>query len=59
MLTHDKYNDTKLTLINSDHLTDDYWWINHLMMIRDANNNITGFEVNSGRIMHLRFNKIE
>jgi len=59
MLTNDKYNDTKLTLINNDHLTDDYWWINHLMITRDANNNINGFEVNSGRIMHLRFNKIE
>ena len=59
MLTNDKYNDTKLTVVNNDHLTNDYWWINHLMMIRDATNDITGFEVNSGRIMHLRFNKIE
>ena len=33
--------------------------MDHLMMIRDNKNNITGFEVNSGRIMHLRFNKIE
>jgi len=59
MLTNDKYNDTKLILVNNDHLTDDYWWINHLMMIRSSDNKITGFEVNSGRIMHLRFNKIE
>ena len=59
ILTNDKYNDTKLTVINNDHLRDDYWWINHLLMIRDGNNNITGFEVNSDRIMHLRFNKIE
>ncbi|HEX5153941.1 MAG TPA: hypothetical protein VFW07_20990 [Parafilimonas sp.] len=59
MLTNDKYNDTKLTIVNNDHLTTDYWWINHLVMIRDTNNNIAGFEVNSGRIMHLRFNKIE
>jgi len=59
MLTNDKYNDTKLTVVNNDHLTNDYWWINHLMMIRDATNDITGFEVNSGRIMHLKFNKIE
>jgi hypothetical protein len=59
MLTNDKYNDTRLTVINSDHLIDDYWWINHLMMTRDSQNKITGFEVNSNRIMHLRFNKIE
>jgi hypothetical protein len=59
MLTHVKYNDTKLTLTGGDHLTNDNWWINHLVMIRDSKNQITGFEVNSGRIKHLRFDKIE
>lgn len=59
MLTHSKYSDTKLTIVNSEHLTSDYWWMNHLVMKRDSKNNITGFEVNSGRIMHLKFNKIK
>ncbi|MEP7232982.1 MAG: serine hydrolase domain-containing protein [Ginsengibacter sp.] len=59
ILTNSKYNDAKLTLIGKDHLTNDNWWINHLMMKRDIKNNIIGFEVNSGRIMHLKFNKIE
>lgn len=59
MLTNAKYNDTKLTLAGADHLTNDNWWINHLLMKRDIKNNITGFEVNSGRILHLSFNKIE
>ena len=59
MLTNAKYNDTKLTLVNTNHLTNDNWWMNHLVMLRDAKNNITGFEVNSGRIMHLRFDKIK
>ena len=59
ILTNSKYNDAKLTLIGKDHLMNDNWWINHLMMKRDSKNNITGFEVNSGRIMHLKFNKIE
>ena len=59
MLTHAKYKDTKLTLVGSEHLTSDYWWINHFLMIRDGKNNITGFEVNSGRITHLKFNKIK
>jgi CubicO group peptidase (beta-lactamase class C family) len=58
-LTNSKYNDAKLTLIGKDHLVNDNWWINHLMIRRDSKNNIIGFEVNSGRIMHLRFNKIE
>ena len=59
ILTNSKYNDAKLTLIGKDHLVNDNWWINHLMMKRDSKNNITGFKVNSGRIMYLRFNKIE
>ena len=59
MLTNAKYNDTKLTLAGNDHLTSDYWWLNHLLLLRDKKNNIIGFEVNSGRIMHLRFNKVK
>ncbi len=58
ILTNTKYNDTKLTLVGTDHLTSDYWWLNHLKIIRDGKNAIIGFEVNSGRVMHLRFNKI-
>ncbi|MDQ6845879.1 MAG: beta-lactamase family protein [Bacteroidota bacterium] len=58
-LTNSKYNDAKLTLIGEDNLTNDNWWIDHLMMKRDKKNNIIGFEVNSGRIMHLKFNKME
>ena len=59
ILTNAKYNDAKLTLVNKDHLINDNWWINHLMLTRDSKNGITGFEVNSGRIMHLKFTKIE
>jgi CubicO group peptidase (beta-lactamase class C family) len=58
-LTNNKYNDTRLTLIGENHLTDDYWWIDHLLVIRNNRNEIQGFEVSSGRIMHLKFNKIE
>ncbi|KIC95780.1 serine hydrolase domain-containing protein [Flavihumibacter solisilvae] len=58
-LTNSKYSDSELTLINSDHLTSGSWYMNHLQVLRDATNKITGFEVNSGRIMHLKFNKIE
>ena len=59
ILTNPKYSDTKLTLVGNDHLLNDYWWINHLTVLWDANNRVKGFEVNSGRIMHLKFNKIE
>lgn len=59
MLTNAKYNDAKLSLIGEDHLLNDNWWINHLMIKRNDKGTIVGFEVNSGRIQHLRFNKIE
>jgi CubicO group peptidase (beta-lactamase class C family) len=59
VLTNNKYDDTELTLVGTEHLVNDYWWINHLMILRNDKNQIKGFEVNSGRIMHLLFNKIE
>ena len=59
VLTNNKYSDTRLTLVGSDHLVDDFWWMNHLLIIRNSKKEITGFEVNSGRIQHLRFNKVE
>jgi len=58
LLTTAKYN-SKLTFLNNDHLKNDYWWMGYLHMLRDRKKNITGFEVNSEGIMHLRFNKIE
>ncbi len=58
LLTNAKYDDAKLTLLGNDHLQNENWWINHLVMLRNNKNAITGFEVNSGRIMHLKFNKI-
>jgi hypothetical protein len=58
-LTNSKYNDTQLTLLGTEHLTSDFWWMDHLFIIRNNAHKITGFEVNSGRVMHLRFNKIE
>jgi CubicO group peptidase (beta-lactamase class C family) len=58
-LTNAKYNDTKLTLAGPEHLLSDFWWMDHLFITRNPANKITGFEVNSGRVMHLRFNKME
>ncbi len=59
ILTNVKYDDTKITLIGNDHLLTDYWWLNHMMLLRDKNNSIIGFEVNSGRVMHLKFDKLK
>jgi len=58
-LTNDKYSDTKLDLAGADHLFCDSWWMNHLVILPNNKKEVTGFEVNSGRIMHLRFNKVK
>jgi CubicO group peptidase (beta-lactamase class C family) len=57
-LTNSKYNDVKLTLAGINNLLNDYWWINHLKVTRNDKNQITGFEVDGQRVMHLRFNKM-
>jgi len=58
-LTSNKYDDTPLTLAGPDHLLNDCWWMDHLMIKRNKQNQITGFEVNSGRVMHVSFIKME
>jgi len=59
ILTNAKYDDSPLRLFGDDHLNDDYWWMDNLMVLRDKQNKIIGFEVNSGRIRHVRFNKTQ
>ena len=54
-----KYNDSKLKLTGSDHFDTDFWWMGHLVMLRDKKGSITGFEVNGGRVEHVRFDKIK
>jgi CubicO group peptidase (beta-lactamase class C family) len=59
LLTTSKYSDAPLILMDVDYLHNDLDGMNNLRMIRNNKNQITGFEVNSGGVMHLRFNKID
>lgn len=59
VLTNNKYPNSKIKRVGNDHLFTDLWWMRHLKIITDSNNTVTGFEVNDGRVMHLRFNKIQ
>jgi hypothetical protein len=54
-----KYEETPLTLYGDHNLGDDWWWMSNLKMTRDVHGRITGFEVNSGRVQHLWFKKVE
>ena len=57
-LTSNKYRDSKLTTIGDSHLKRDSWFMNHLKIIKQPNKKISGFEVNSGNVMHLKFFKV-
>lgn len=57
VLTSSKYDDAKLTLAGSDQMTNDNWWMGNLLVTRKGKK-ITGFEINSSRVRHLKFRKI-
>ncbi len=59
MLTNNKYEDAKMRMVGKNDFFTNYWWMNHLKIIRDKKNKITGFEVNDTRIQHLKFIKTE
>lgn len=58
VLTNIKYNDIPLTFEGTDHLFNSFWAMYHLRMLRNVKGQIMGFEVNSGRLQHLLFNKL-
>jgi CubicO group peptidase (beta-lactamase class C family) len=58
-LTGNKYNDMPLTFAGPGHLLTDFWWMDHLMVKRNKSDQITGFEISSGRVMQVAFIKIE
>jgi CubicO group peptidase (beta-lactamase class C family) len=57
-LTNPKYNDIKISMRGDDHMDTGYWWMSHLFVLRNKKNEISGFEVNTGRVLHLKFNKV-
>lgn len=57
VLRHSKYPDASLTPVTKDQLTCSHWWMNNLNIMREGNK-IVGFEVNGGRVLHLKFRKV-
>ncbi len=51
------YPDTKVTLLGTDDLMSPDSELDHVHIRRDRKGQITGFELNSGEMMHLRFQK--
>ncbi len=56
-LAHRKFPDVPLKYIAPDQFTSPHWWMNHIHFIRDKKGKIIAFEVNSGRIHHLRYDR--
>lgn len=59
LLTSTKYENSKLSFVGKNDLFTDYWWMHHLKVIRDKTSKIIGFEVNDGRVMRVRFDKMK
>jgi hypothetical protein len=57
-LGHQKYGDVKLTPITINQFSSPHWWMNNLIFQRDSQGHITGFEINSNRVLHFLFKKI-
>lgn len=57
-LAHRKYPDVPLKNIAPDQFTSPHWWMSHIRFIRDKKGKVMAFEVNSGRLQHLRYEKV-
>ena len=58
-LEHRKFSTVPLKNIAPDQFTSSNWWMNHIRFLRDNSGKIVSFEVNSGRIFHLKYDKIK
>lgn len=58
-MEHRKYPIQPMRVVAPDHFELNSWWMDHIVFLRDASGKVTGFEVNSSRVMHLKFEKVE
>jgi hypothetical protein len=57
-LRHSKYPDAPLTAVTRDQFTCPMWWMDNLNITRDGKK-VVAFEVNNGRVLHLKYRKIK
>jgi len=57
-LGHRKYPTVDLKYIAPDQFTVPFWWMGHIRFIRDKKQKVVAFEVNAGRVQHLRYEKM-
>lgn len=56
-ISDDKHGEVLVTLYGADDLFTGFDFLRHLLVKRDAKNRITGFDLNSGEMMNLNFEK--
>jgi CubicO group peptidase (beta-lactamase class C family) len=57
VMQHRRYPDGKMKAITKEYFTTDHWWMRNINFTRDSRGVIDGFNVNSGRILGLKFRK--
>jgi CubicO group peptidase (beta-lactamase class C family) len=55
---HFRTGDVVLTASKADTFTGNKWYFGLVQIIRDANNQVTGCKVGNGRVMNLKFDKV-
>lgn len=58
-LEHRKFSNVTLKNIAPDQFTCSNWWMDHIRFLRAKKGKVTAFEVNSGRILHLKYERVE
>ncbi|WP_336517558.1 serine hydrolase domain-containing protein [Pollutibacter soli] len=58
-MEHRKYPTQIMRAVAPDQFDLNSWWMDHIVFLRDASGKVTGFEVNSDRVVHLKFEKVD
>lgn len=59
VMQHRRYADSKMKPVTTEHFITGNWWMWNIDFKKDAKGNVTGFAVNSGRILGLKFRKVQ
>ncbi|MBS1978600.1 MAG: beta-lactamase family protein [Bacteroidetes bacterium] len=59
ILRHRKYPDTTAKPITDTQFSTGHWWMSNLLFTHNKVGGIIGLEVNSDRVLHLKFRKVE
>ena len=58
-LQHRKYNQVPVTPIAKDQFSTDHWWMSNIKFLRNKKGQVSGFEVNCDRILHMVYAKVK